>query len=394
MQTNFAIPLVSNMIINNCYEKSSPEERFNTIQLVYTRTLEALEAIKDLNLSLFDGLVGDRAGQIRALKILYLSRKDYNSELNVLRERLQNLRIIKTFIQRYGQILIVKRGNLHRQYQQKILDNLEDEVKIREIKKKEFKAFDIKISNKKRAFFEICSNILIEKDISVSKDILFIAKNYFLTLTKTSKQIGNNYKNGINIKLIKIKNLNCGVSIGGDTFNAMKESVAISSVDFVKELAKKINYPNNLLEVRLLDRMQLPFLYMTQNIFIDAVKANIPILLKIKNIKEKVFDCKILFNKNENESCGIIIEAFSNKKSEDLNSENFKNQLIDEGILNIITYNAAQHDQYIGCTNFDANQEAMKEIAIKKGYSFNNPLLCCIEHIFSDRIINQMKGKK
>lgn len=382
METNFTLPLVGSIVLNNCYETASSEEKFNTIQLVYTRALEALNGMINLDLKLFDGLVGDQACQIRALKIISLTKEDYTVEIELLKNKIQKLEDIRLEIIEEQKILNDEKKKLYEQRKQN------------KITPEEIKIYDKKILENKKSLFEKFSTEMINQDILVSKDVLFITEAYFLTLIKTRTEIANSYKDGTNPKLLQLKNLNCGkITLGDESLNAMKMSLSEKSVEFVKDLAKEINYPTDCLEVRLNKRMELPFLYMTEVIFRNAFEAKIPILLKIKNIKDKAFACNILFNKSNKYSSGLIVEGFSNKSSEELKSKIYKKQLKNEGILKIISYNAAQHNQYTNCSDFNNNQVIIKKEAIEKGFSMSNPLLCCIDHVFCDLIVNQIEKK-
>lgn len=407
MEINNNSPLIGNIISQNCFEAATPEERFNTIQLVYKRTLEALEAITNLDLGKFDALVGDQACQIRTLKILLLSKEDFSLEINLLKNQIDKLVCLKLNIQNDvlndTKDLKEKRLLLYKESIDDQLKNQKNKAIIIETYKNNAKAIEENIIQVKQQVFESYLNDIIATDISVSKDVLFVTEAYFLALTKiTLKDTENpfsDYKNATNQNLIQIKDLNCGKkSLGENSFNDMKQSLSVKSVEFVKELAREINFPDDLLKVQVNKRNELPFLYMTEVIFIKAMDAKIPILLKIKKIKEKVFDCKIFYNNGNENSTGIVIEAFSQNSRKKLQSEEFRNSLTgpDIKITDIIKYNAAQHSQFVKISkkdpdiDFDKNQRDLKEKAKLIGFSEINSTLCCIDHIFCDRFSNQL----
>lgn len=378
------LPLFGSLFLQNCFDNTSPEEKFNAIQLICMRTLEALIAIRDKNLKLFDALVGDQACQIRALKIALISNNDLNIEIKLI-ENTKNK--------------IIDILNVNKNEKRNLSLKCKENMTANPLKGKEinilFQQEAKKLQEEHKTRLNCNAKKMLEEDVFVKSDVLFIARAYFLTITKlTIRDLKKNtYKNSTKESKIQILNLDCKKIIEKGFFASLKMDLAKGSVDFVKDLANEINF-TNCLELKLVKnkRMELPFLYMTEVVFKSAIQKNIPILLKIKNIKEEAFACNIPFGNYEKDSVALIIESYSEKSFVELSSNVFKDTLENEGILNIIKYNSAQHNQYTDQEDlYDENQKALKVMAIEKGFSLSNPLLCCIDHVFCDLMGNQMK---
>lgn len=381
---NLKLPFIDNLIEKNCYKQSTTDQKIDTIQLIYIKTLEAINLLKTKNLSEFDGLVGDQACQIRALKIALLCENDFSSEEEAIRANLKEIENMKEKKQELenNKNLSYKKGE----------DNKDLLEKYNRKKKK--------LTNSKQEY--------INKKILVSEDFLFMVRAYFLKISAKINPL-TNYPQGIDPTRINIPDLNCGMAISTNVFDCMQFLLSKQSVDFVKKLSaenlieravikksQEITIGNNKnIKTKETKKMELPFFYMNKVIFTRVLKKNIPILLKIRETAKKIFSCIVLFPENaEVKSVAIIVEASSSASKETLESFEFKQKLRSTGILQIMDYNAAQHSQYTDMQDLDENQKNIKSKAIQEGYSQQNPFMCCVDHVFCDVLENQLGDKK
>jgi len=209
-----------------------------------------------------------------------------------------------------------------------------------------------------------------------------------------------------------------------------KNALAMSSIVFVQQQARLLKTEDaellqkmvgNLRVVPKKEREELPFFHMTRIIFERALEMDIPVLLRIRNItahplQDESYICRMLFRPNSEKFAhvidevgeeepfeAIVINAFSKAKPSQLVDLEFQSTMISkaDGLLGLIDMNAVQHSQYTDQepdsekvfdqipgleTSEKARLMQLKEKGIKEGFSNENPALCCIDHIFCDRI--------
>ncbi len=380
------LPLFGSLILKNCFYNSKEEEQFTAIQLILMRAMEAFTALNNKDLSQFDALVGDQACQIRALKIIMLCSEDFDLEIQAIRscynKLLGMISVRNSELNRLDLAITTLSKNLRDLYpldQQKFLKEFND-------KKKGFESEKRKLNNNFSSDRKNFIGSIKASDINVSQNTLFLLRSYFLTLTKTTKA-EYNYPTAIDPLKFESGSLKSRNILIGSLFKNMQFELSLQSVDFVQNLGRKLNYEsmNCLVETTVEKAVVLPFFYMTEVIFLSALEMDIPIFLKIKNINENTFQRKMLFAVNANsQTTGIIIEAFSSSSSDEIKSDRFKQIMFEEGvnILNMINYNAAQHD---------GTPEDLSSEAINKGFSKFNSKIFCITHVFADLLIRQIE---
>lgn len=435
------LPLLGTLIPEESQRPS--EDCLDAIQLIYMRALEALTAFTTHEFKRFDALVGDQACQIRALKISLIASKRFDSTIVEIQE---NLKKIKKFKEDLIKLDTDKTNDKDLKKLKEEMTEIGKKIHTKKPSKKEPQNMSemalIKTSEeidflknqltvyqteklKSEEKYTLLKNGILNDaktiEVKVCEDALFLIQAFFLTLCKREKA---EQEKGVylvresldpNHLMIKTEyKRNPLKNNGADLLDRAKQYIANKSIVFVQEQADVLDCPYkgflNPILISSKGRHELSFFYMTRVIFESALKNYIPVLLKIRNIHDdptqlKSFVFKKLFPNNINKdiSC-IVIEAFSNKSSQELLSSSFEKELSKVGgnIIEIVDLNAAQHSQYTdvrdfidnkGVTNIpnltpEINQKKVE--AESKGFSCENPAMCCIEHVFCDVIGKQM----
>lgn len=444
----------------------SPQDRLNLRTVVYQRALEALIAFQTNRFLSLDIPAGDQACQIRALQFCQLQLGRIDEIKAVVKERLTALEgLQKSFIamdescdERVETIQkqqLAPLSELNRQIsleRDKALAQIpKGDPRIREIHQ-EFAARFREVNLKKQPVLaeieelkESCrvkQKRMIEDDtleMTADPAVLLLARSYLATLVKVdvvSKEMGAfTYQIHSNPKKLGECGFVVPTSLLVDLVGRAKEEVCRDSIAFIQSEALKLSCARAekiqtlVAEPRFVEskgRAELPFFHMTQVVFQRAMKEQIPILLKVRNItshplQEKSFACSVLF-KSDGDSykvCEVIpddlakrvivIEGYSKAAFEKLQTVDYVQETLAKsgGILRLIDLNTAQHGQYTDQTlsnkgmfkaipKVDGEEEQVlielfTEAALK-GFSLANPSTLCIDHVFCDLLGNQRAG--
>lgn len=444
----------------------SPQETLNLKKIVYQRALEALIAYQTNRFQSLDIPAGDQACQIRALQFCQLQLDGINELKALVKQKLFALEkteqsliaVEETCEERVEMIVKEKLDPLSEQNRQiaierdKALENIpKKDPRIREINQK-FSARFKEVSQKKEPVLaeievlkEACrvkQKRLVEDDsleMTVDPALLLLTRSYLATLVKVDvirEEYGfYTYQIHSNPKALGEGGFVVPTSILIGLVEKAKEDVCTDSIAFIQNEAQKLEGERaktlqsivaNPRYVESKKREELPFFQMTQVIFARAMKEQIPILLKVRNIgahplKEQSFTCSVLF-KSDGEAYtvsevlpddmakrAIVIEGYSKVALEKLKSMEYVQQTLEQsgGILRLVDLNTAQHGQYTDQMEsskgmfkvipvIDGEEEEMLiqlfEEARAKGFSLVNPSVLCIDHVFCDVIGNQRTG--
>jgi|SRR3989344_5400932 len=378
---NMDEPRVGKFLVDRLYE----------YQLILTKALEASQKLISHEFERFDGIAGDSACQIRAIKIALIASKkliDLQDFSDRLTKTKSNLDSILTPIQR-------KEIQQHKQSLRQIIDA---------------KQLDVSISSEE--LFAVQCYILGE-----ATELVIQKENGIEYMTSLQKKLDRSSP-----KKILPPNTKISGGFAHDLLIRLKTEVSEASVQFVQQLAsdtqdrtliemvsRKIRHDAHNAHLSC-----IPAFFGMQALLHVAQKENIPIVVCVKFLtqesteKYKVTGEKSLFYKPSEEARGSYVLVEPSK--EDLEkpaciiagcavcSEADWN-LVSAGysITDAILAFMAAHNQYPGnhreSKDFDTPEFVKyKKMAEERGFSINNPKTLFLQHIYSAKPLMFLNG--
>ncbi len=396
-------------------DRNSKRRIIRLIISIYQEAIEAIEAFINEKYHLFDAQVGETSCQIRAYKILLLSRPDQGGiRQNLLHSVGKSFR--KNRIRLYGMVskfekIIELEGGNYNKY-------LDKPISI-------------------NCFF---SNVTI----CLTAEVYFIIQCY--VLQKYSLKCSENMPTSMDYKNMMAK-LHITRTQAQLLIHYYQKSIAEKSCEFILKLtnSRSINPTIKIMMPYLQmvadeERQILPCYLVTEVILNHALENKIPIILLVKRFikKDGVDNLYFLFVSNEEKSCFLLEERFVGELTkacmvikgialydyqEDIvPKEEYRKEILRLGLKNIILYNMAKHPQYIGkklellvenpfpyfykTGHFSSCAITLNQIqgiekrllddkrmAEIKGCCLNSPNLFLLKHIYCDLVGNLLTGQ-
>ena len=458
------MPVLGNLLPKGEVE-CSPRDRLNLRTIIYQRALEALIGFETNRFLSLDAPAGDQACQIRALQLCQLELEGIEGIKAVIKQRWatleslqkKNIAADESCQERVEMIQKEKQEPLS-ELNQKIVEEREQELegipkgdpRIKEINQTfgaRFREVSLKkqpvlaeISELKEAF-RIKQKQLIEDDtleLTVDPAVLFLTRCYLVTLVKVDvvrQEMGfYSYQIHFNSKKLGECEFVVPTQLLIEIVDQAKRAICQDSIAYIQDASCKLDgmrgeelqaIATSSRRVESKERFELPFFHLIQVIFQRAMKEQIPILVKVRNIAahpltEKSFVDVALF-KSTGETYKvseilsedlakrvIVIEGYSKVAFEKLKSPEFVDRLLDQsgGLLRLIDLNTAQHGQFTdqskscremfrAIPRIESEEEEMLvqlfEEAVVKGFSMENPSVYCIDHVFCD-LLGNLRG--
>lgn len=388
---------------------SSPPEAIGIRLMVCEKALDALQAFKERQMSVFDGSMGDQACQIRALQLCLLPREELKESFKEARKVIELCTkelialqqecglVIKNHINMkavYENQLaqLVARNTLLNQERQCALESIpKGDPRVKKINidfgalfavvKKEKEPIEQQIALLEKACIEEQKQKIFSiKDPQVNSLVLFLTRSYCVNLAKknvVTQEIGGRfvYQQHTNVKKFqKRDDVILSAPLLLKMIEKAKRAVCKASVFFVQQQANYLSCENHVLFRNILatprlipdkEREELPFFHMTRVIFERAFQEKIPIILKVRPLTSHPFEedsyGSRTFFKVKGEAYqavdpeledlkkpAIVIESLSSLEKSTLSSSSFINSLFDQkrGLLETIDLNAVHHTQY------------------------------------------------
>lgn len=358
----------------------SRKSKLDALNLMYNLIGESIEACFDFlnkKYMTFDAQVGETSCQIRAWKICLLAHnQNFIDEIQCLVSKL-----IK-----YKNSILVYTG---------VFEN------STHINSKYLKELDQKENIVD--FFKKIDNNLITND-----DCLFIISAHFLNKYCI---FCNNFPNAIDYNLIK-QSLMIGSTTARNLANHYQLILSKLSCNFVLQQSTYVselpcnnyyNFLQNLLKIGDGKRYTLPYYYVTKILFSNVVTTGLPIVF---SVCDNYLEPLILFFKKDGITNQMRLQPITDNvdiyapsivfqgsvfESDTLPLEEYKNNILQIGVEEIILLNAASHPQYTGEILRDYSIEPCKDIVATNSEQ-EKILISNIEELTSMRIKSESIG--
>ncbi|MBN2479624.1 MAG: hypothetical protein JXA94_05300 [Parachlamydiales bacterium] len=369
--TYAGISLFPAMKINDL---ATTEKAINAADFITQATKKAFEDFLERKYENFDALVGENACQLRVSMVLDLTR-DY-----------EDLEILK-IISRISQV------------QQRILSlNKSDLIPTNEM------GFE--------KFLEI-NNIFIE----IPSKYQFLIEAYILSKSKDDKKFERTKPENLQKLSTKISK-----KLSQEIVKEAQRALSRKSVEYLEKIAQDNNYPlsDELIYVDKKEVRGLPCFMGIELLLKHFSNKKYPILLKCKSISDSQVKSILFTYQGEAYDIGnlgirpniklkeflkqillkpvFVVEGFCDKKVD-------VQKIKELGVESILKANAAAHFQYFSdgklLNPFDTEGEdhkrikddfhRYKDIALKEGYSNENPSVFCVKHIICKTLLNALK---
>ena len=408
------------------YDQAIPREQINCLSLLLpydpsTRTKKALEKglyeyqmllnalsaalqeYKKGELERFDALVGENACQIRAVKIavIYQNKTVNHQELEPKIERA--LEIIEGLLE-----------------PKKIVSLMQQKVSLEEVLEKE--GLLIELSDDEMFLYQ--SFLLTETKDSQSSEQMFSIQTNVFSKISVNQRVENNCFNNKKEKndFNKLKKYGDIPSNFAKNFTRkLRKSLSKRSIYFVRDIAFSTQ-DTSLLEMvsegfstKHLNCSCIPMFWTYKTLFHEMHNENIPVIIHAKFLEKNDQGEYIVVDEDH-----LIYENVDSLENSSLNAENFaemdfekpafvmqgivysdkatsrknwKDQVSNHSIKNIVLAGAADHRQYPNpeldeqITQLqDKEYENYKRIAQEKGFSIDNPSSFFIQHVYASQI--------
>jgi hypothetical protein len=400
--TSFLNP---NTVVRNNDDKLSV---LSQLSCIATMASGGIEALFKGNLDQFDALVGENACQLRATQIYDLATRvvhDGALKSKLIEERAKVEQILK------------KIAELEREPAAKMkLTSLHDFVTQNEL------------------------------DTELSEEAALLTRCFLLTVGKKMTPKGATFKEEVD-ETVLTKRFSFSKGAAKNILKAAQEKLAEKSVAYLQAEAARIDecepklLPDlvgpSFIKLDAQKRKVAPCLFGIAVILRRAMEKGEPILLTLRLAKgekglEKVQEVEhLLFEPEGSEFVlssletadltkpALIIEGNALYPADDpITLAEVKAKLLEEDMQTVILANAASHTQYAGCSgamppmeeliakkqqqsdedSVHFLQKGMRKIkrlidlAEERGFCAKNPSTFCIDHIFCNRIINQLRA--
>ncbi len=465
-------PVADIPIVSQFFPQSEDLEiQFQRSHAIYAIALDAIKNAGKRKPP--DPIVGDQACQIRALKLVFILRSQaFHAEIRQLEPLTEEkIRMVKEAERLLHSIRKEKEAALRKPVSQikalaskkralareipsfplqKSGDNkveardpaseiAEVEQQIEKIRQKIQpieSEYDAKVSEIKASFVT---------DLAITSDLAFYLFSEILTKAKSERteihqgsgeKIGHDDIDPASLKKIAAT---LSTSDAKQIVKASQKALAALSVSFVQNEAKHCrSFDQPLLELMASkvkevkhsghgSHPELPCYHYTRLIFQRALEERVPIILKVRNVKEDPFDpsgftsytlfrvdhltgsyAVSKYSQEDLDLPAIVMECRSQAAKDALSKASFIEELVGKtgGIVPLIELLTAQHVQYTDQKHMGSFEEyfsgidmpqSEKERVIKMGHlasalgiAPSNPTLCCPEHIYCNTLAREM----
>lgn len=387
-------------VISNEAERQTA---LSQLECMATMAKRGVEALTEGNLARFDALVGENSCQIRASAIYDLATR-WSCD-SAFKENL-------------------------RQERGKVEETL---TKIQTLRKEKPSQ---KITRAQFDDFAVSHGV----DLELSRELALLTHCYFLTYLKSAAPKGVIYERDqiredlltadfqMTEKAAGSFRRNSQVQLSERSVKYLQLQATLVQEDEPKLLQEMVG--DNLVKKDSYNRRVSPFLFCYAVLMKRAVEKNIPILAVLRLAKgDKITEEKCLLFEVRDGSYveasldrvdlskpALVIEGNAKyPEHSEITLATVKNRFMETDLVKIVLANAAIHPQYPGCKDQslpihtvmqkdeDAahfvqkgmrTMEKLKNLALEEGYCKENASTFCIDHVFCDRINNQVKKCK
>jgi len=394
----FLLPYSDNAALANKHQKIND---LYLIRAVVDFAVKALELFVAGNLPAFDPQVGENLCQIRAYKIIHLSKKWLCSAATTA-EFMQEIEHIKSYKHQIENVINDWENTL--KHAATYNCNLDAVEKTSEFLSRHQLLFPLQ---REYAFIIACcflTHFSIRKDhIPIAVNLEHIAREFHISKYR-AKRLSHRYQQ-------LICELGC---------------------DFIQEIAQELpaqfGYPDilpKLCQIADEDRMVLPCYTVSEIIFYHSIQQKIPVLLIVKRLNQSSATTPdviyfLLLGKEESTdydlvSCNSYLEEHclivaGEMLYEEESIKNYINRVLTENPLKIILANTASHPQYSGkrlealrddpfswlqnnalIARHAKNLTNLRRFALEAGCSKENQSMFFLKHIYVNKLKDEIK---